>query len=173
MRPREKQLIEKRLKDFMEEVLPVDLFPFLPCLIQQDKEEIAAVQTNHGPTRATQTLVERLKRRDKGFANFVQALRKCGGAHTALLLDPFYMINDDDEDDDVTVADGSGLTYKMIGTAIDLAIPGNLMPVGACSEEQTEECYRLEESVAERYKDRKSDDNKRMRGELQKVSSRT
>ena len=47
------------------------------------------------------------------------------------------------------------------------------MPVGACSEEQTEECYRLEESVAERYKDRKSDDNKRMREELQKVSSRT
>lgn len=56
---------------------------------------------------------------------------------------------------------------------LDLAIPGNLMPVGACSEEQTEECYRLEESVAERYKDRKSDDNKRMREELQKVSSRT
>lgn len=47
------------------------------------------------------------------------------------------------------------------------------MPAGACSEEQTEECSRLEESVAERYKDRKSDDNKRMRGELQKVSSRT
>ncbi|XP_067017165.1 ATP-dependent RNA helicase DHX58-like isoform X3 [Acropora muricata] len=74
----------------------------------------------------------------------------------------------DDADDDVTVADGSGLTYKMIGTAIDLPIRGNLMPAGACSEEQTEECSRLEESVAERYKDRKSDDNKRMRGELQK-----
>lgn len=56
---------------------------------------------------------------------------------------------------------------------LDLAIRGNLMPAGACGEEQTEECSRLEESVAERYKDRKSDDNKRMRGELQKVSSRT
>ena len=93
MRPREKQLIDKRLKDFIEEVLPVELFPYLPCLKQQDKEEIAAVQTNHGPMKATQTLVDRLKRRDKAFANFVQALRKCGGAHTALLLDPFYMIN--------------------------------------------------------------------------------
>ena len=93
MRPREKQLIDKRLKDFIEEVLPVDLFPYLPCLFQGDKEEIQAVQTNHGPMKATQTLVDRLKRRDKGFANFVQALRKCGGAHTALLLDPYYMIN--------------------------------------------------------------------------------
>lgn len=93
MRPREKQLIDKRLKDFNEEVVPVDLIPYLPCLVQQDKEEIAAMQTNHGPTRATLTLVDRLKRRDKGFANFVQALRKCGGSHTALLLDPYYMIN--------------------------------------------------------------------------------
>ena len=54
---------------------------------------------------------------------------------------------------------------------LDLAIPGNLMPAGACSEEQREECYRFEKSVAERYKDRKSDDNKRMREELREVSS--
>lgn len=30
----------------------------------------------------------------------------------------FLLFTDDDADDDVTVADGSGLTYKMIGTAI-------------------------------------------------------
>lgn len=93
MRPYEKQLLEKRLKDFMEEVIPIELFPYMPCLIAQDKEEIQATQTNHGPIKATMTLVDRLKRRDKGFQHFVQALRKCGGEHTALLLDPFYMIN--------------------------------------------------------------------------------
>ena len=92
MRPQEKQLLDKRLKDFMEEVIPVELFPYLPCLIPQDREEIEATQTNHGPIYATRILVDRLKRRDGGFANFVQALRKCGSAHTALLLDPYYMI---------------------------------------------------------------------------------
>ena len=76
----------------MKEVIPVELFPYLPCLIAQDKEEIFATQNNHGPIRATMTLVDRLKRRDKGFPQFVQALRKCGGEHTALLLDPFYRI---------------------------------------------------------------------------------
>ena len=30
----------------------------------------------------------------------------------------FPLFADDDADDDVPVADGSGLTYKMIGTAI-------------------------------------------------------
>ena len=92
MRTQEKQLLDKRLKDFMEEVIPVELFPYLSCLKSQDKEEIEAKQTNHGPIHATRILVDRLKRRDGGFANFVQALRKCGSAHTALLLDPYYVI---------------------------------------------------------------------------------
>lgn len=92
MRPYEKQILDKRLQDFMKEVIPVELFPYLPCLIDQDKQEILATQTNHGPIRATMMLVDRLKRRDKAFVQFVQALRKCGGEHTALLLDPFYRI---------------------------------------------------------------------------------
>ena len=45
------------------------------------------------------------------------------------------------------------------------------MPAVACSEEQMKECYRFEKSVAERYKDLRSDDNKRMREELREVSS--
>ena len=92
MRPLEKQLLEKRLKDFMEDVIPDELFPYLPCLINQDKEEIEANQKLHGPIKATMILVDRLKRRDKGFENFVQALRHCGLEHTALLLDPFYRV---------------------------------------------------------------------------------
>lgn len=90
MRPYEKKILEERLKDFMEEVIPGDLLPYLSCLQQTDKEAIEATQSNKGPTTANQTLVDRLKRRDKGFSEFVRALRKCGSEHTALLLDPYY-----------------------------------------------------------------------------------
>ena len=92
MRPYEKQLLDGRLKHFMEEVIPDELLPYLPCLTPPDKQEILAKQTNHGPIKATYVLVDRLKRRDEGFPQFVQALRSCGGEHTALLLDPYYKI---------------------------------------------------------------------------------
>lgn len=90
MIPYEKKILDERLKDFMGEVIPVELLPYLPCLQKTDKEAIEAKQTNDGPTIANQVLVDRLKRRDKGFQQFVQALRKCGSEHTALLLDPYY-----------------------------------------------------------------------------------
>ena len=90
MRPYEKQILDQRLKDFQYEVIPIELLPFLPCLIQEDKEVIEAEQTNRGPIKATAVLVDRLKRRQKGFQDFVKALRKCGSEHTALLLDPNY-----------------------------------------------------------------------------------
>lgn len=92
MKSYEKQILDKRLKDFMEELIPVDVLPFLSCLQKTDKEAIEAVQRNDGPTRANYVLVDRIKRRDKGFQDFVQALRKCGFEHTALLLDPYYKI---------------------------------------------------------------------------------
>ena len=50
----------------------------------------------------------------------------------------------------------------------DLAIPGNLLLAGG-GEEQAHDCSRLEMSLAERYKDRKSEDNKRIREEFRKV----
>lgn len=90
MKPLEKHILDKRLKDFMEEFIPVDLLPHLSCLLKTDKEAIEASQRNDGPTRANSVLVDRIKRRDKGFQEFVQALRKCGNEHTALLLDPYY-----------------------------------------------------------------------------------
>ena len=70
-------------------MIPDELFPFLRCLIPEDKEAIKAEQTNRGPIRATAVLVDRLKRRH-GFQDFVKALRKYGSEHTALLLDPNY-----------------------------------------------------------------------------------
>ncbi|PFX15412.1 putative ATP-dependent RNA helicase DDX58 [Stylophora pistillata] len=87
----EKKILNERLKDFMEEVIPVDLLPYLTCLQQTDKEDIEATQNNKGPTTANQTLVDRLKRRDKGFSHFVRALRQTGNEQTALLVDPYYL----------------------------------------------------------------------------------
>ena len=86
----EKEILGERLKYFMHEVIPVELLPFLSSLQQMDREAVEASQRNEGPTRANHILVDKLKRRPKGFQNFVQALRKCGYEHTALLLDPYY-----------------------------------------------------------------------------------
>ena len=92
MRSYEKKILDTRLKDFHEELIPVDVLPYLSCLQKVDKEAIESTQRNEGPTRANSVLVDRIKRRDKGFQDFVQALRRCGFEHTALLLDPFYKI---------------------------------------------------------------------------------
>ncbi len=90
MKNYEKKILDERLKDFRKEVIPVELFPYLSSLQKTDKEFIEARQKNEGPTRANDLLVDRLKRRHKGFQDFVQALRKCGFEHTALLLDPYF-----------------------------------------------------------------------------------
>lgn len=90
MEPREKRLLDKKLKDFMMDVVPVDLLPYLPCLTRFDKEEIEASQRNHGPTRACCVLVDRLKKRQRGFQQFLQALSQNGSHHVVWLLDPNY-----------------------------------------------------------------------------------
>ena len=86
----EEKILDSRLQDFQEELIPVDVLPYLSCLQKVDKEVIEAKQKNEGPTRANSVLVDRIKRRHEGFQDFVQALRKCGFEHTALLLDPYY-----------------------------------------------------------------------------------
>ncbi|XP_068750718.1 uncharacterized protein [Montipora capricornis] len=90
MEPREKRILDEKLKLFMKDVIPVELLPYLSCLTRFDKEEIEASQNNHGPTRACYVLVDRLKKRSQGFKQFVQALRQSGFQHVALLLDPWH-----------------------------------------------------------------------------------
>ena len=91
MKPQEKEILEKRLKDFMGDIIPIELLPFLPCLRQQDREAVEAKQSNYGPSKATVVLIDRLKRKDRGFLEFVEALRVCGGEHIALMLDPYHL----------------------------------------------------------------------------------
>ena len=97
MEPREKRILDKKLKDFMMDVVPVDLLPYLPCLTRFDKEEIEASQRNHGPTRACCVLVDRLKKRQRGFQQFLQALRQSGSHHVVLLLDPNFCTSHEGE----------------------------------------------------------------------------
>ncbi|XP_015751012.1 PREDICTED: uncharacterized protein LOC107330992 isoform X1 [Acropora digitifera] len=97
MEPREKRLLDKKLKDFMMDVVPVDLLPYLPCLTRFDKEEIEASQRNHGPTRACCVLVDRLKKRQRGFQQFLQALSQNRSHHVVWLLDPNYYTSHEGE----------------------------------------------------------------------------
>ena len=97
MELREKRLLDKKLKDFMMDVVPVDLLPYLPCLTRFDKEEIEASQRNHGPTRACCVLVDRLKKRQRGFQQFIQALSQNGSHHVVWLLDPNYYTSHEGE----------------------------------------------------------------------------
>ena len=97
MELREKRILDKTLKDFMMDVVPVDLLPYLPCLTRFDKEEVEASQRNHGPTRACCVLVDRLKKRQRGFQQFLQALSQSGSHHVVWLLDPNYYTSHEGE----------------------------------------------------------------------------
>ena len=88
MEREQKELIYRHLSDLVDDVIPVDMLPYLPCLTSNDKEVIKCEETNHGPMRATQILVGRLVRRPNAFQEFIRALRETGCEHLAELLYP-------------------------------------------------------------------------------------
>ena len=91
MKPETKALLDKRVRHFLNDLIPVEILPFLSYLTEEDKQQIKCDETNYGPSRATQTLVNRLvKKDDMAFDEFVRALRKTGCDHVAMLLDPQY-----------------------------------------------------------------------------------
>lgn len=86
-----KSLLQERQIHFIDNLCPVDLFPYLKCLTTLDKEQIECTSKQNGDSRATQTLFERLYRRgDEVFSSFVRALRESGYEHLAMILDPLY-----------------------------------------------------------------------------------
>lgn len=84
----EKELINRYFPELVDDVIPVDMLPYLSCLTSNDKERIKCDETNHGPIRATQELLFRLVRRRNGFQEFIRALRATGCGHLADLLLP-------------------------------------------------------------------------------------
>ena len=88
MEREQKELIKQYLPELVDDVIPVDMLPYLSCLTSNDKEKIKCEETNHGPIRATQELVVRLVRRPNAFQEFIRALRETGCGHLAELLYP-------------------------------------------------------------------------------------
>ena len=88
MNREQRNLIDQFCPQIIQDVIPVDMLPYLLCLTHSDKEAIAHEETRFGPMRAAQELLSRLRRRPDGFEQFIQALTATGCAHLADLLDP-------------------------------------------------------------------------------------
>ncbi|KAK3735713.1 hypothetical protein QZH41_010147 [Actinostola sp. cb2023] len=154
-----KKLLEKRLEYFKDEVNPRDVIPLLKCLTIEDKQEIECQQNLHGAIRALGTLVDRLRRRDNGFEQFVVALRQQSLDHVAQLLDPLELVDQSDALNEAIIDNGK---FQIIGTVvgnhsitsvsvylIDVEVNGQI----TCTSNQgNERNLEFEKMVAEEYK---------------------
>lgn len=77
----ERNVIDKFAVDLKSDVLPIDLLPFLTCLTEDDREQIQFRQDREGPRSAVTILLDRLKKREKGFDQFLSALEENGCKH--------------------------------------------------------------------------------------------
>ena len=84
----DRSLIDQCFPQLAQDIIPVDMLPYLPCLTQTDKEGIKSEEVNRGPYRATILLLDRIQRRTNGFQELVDALRWTGCGHLADLLVP-------------------------------------------------------------------------------------
>ena len=84
----DRSLIDQFFPQLAQDIIPVDMLPYLPCLTQTDKEGIKSEEVNRGPYRATILLLDRIQRRTNGFQELVDALRWTGCGHLAHLLVP-------------------------------------------------------------------------------------
>ncbi|XP_078659837.1 antiviral innate immune response receptor RIG-I-like isoform X1 [Branchiostoma floridae x Branchiostoma belcheri] len=63
----------------LQVVVAMEMLPHLPCLSDQDKEQIMADNRNHGNSRALLTLLDRVTRCEPGwYTQFLQGLRTNG-----------------------------------------------------------------------------------------------
>ena len=84
-------LLQKRFIYYKSDVIPADVLENLLCLSEEDKEDILCCANNksEGNTKALEKLVKLLAHNDKGFDQFVVALRKANLDHVVSLLDPY------------------------------------------------------------------------------------
>ena len=84
MEVEQKEIINSLAEDLVDALTPVDLLPSLTrCLTAEDREKIACDERNDGYRRATQTLLDRLKKRRFAFEDFINALKKHGFSYLA------------------------------------------------------------------------------------------
>ncbi|XP_078588696.1 antiviral innate immune response receptor RIG-I-like [Branchiostoma floridae x Branchiostoma japonicum] len=77
----------------LQVVVAMDMLPHLPCLSDQDKDQIEAENRNHGNTRALITLIDRVTRCGPGwYTQFLEGLRRSKYDHLAdeLAMDRVY-----------------------------------------------------------------------------------
>ncbi|XP_078669056.1 mitochondrial antiviral-signaling protein-like [Branchiostoma floridae x Branchiostoma belcheri] len=61
----------------LQVVVAMEMLPHLPCLSDQDKEQIIADNRNHGNSHALLTLLDRVTRCEPGwYTQFLQGLRR-------------------------------------------------------------------------------------------------
>jgi hypothetical protein len=83
----QRQLLEQRLPHFQDDVIATELLNYLPCLTDEQKDQIAYDEKNYLPSKGVRTLVEKLEEYEEGFEQFVLALCKADLGHVAVLLD--------------------------------------------------------------------------------------
>jgi len=81
------KLLDARL-EYFNDVIATELLDKLPCLSQEQKDEITRINTLFTRQTALKTLVDVLKTYENGFEMFVKSLVEAGLEHDAVLLDP-------------------------------------------------------------------------------------
>lgn len=95
----ERDLISENITQLVEDVIPIDMLPYLPCLTKSDKEKIKCEETNHGSMRAAQELIDRLVRRRNSFRELITALCETGCRHLAVQLCPLQFHEENEQGD--------------------------------------------------------------------------
>ncbi|XP_048587740.1 antiviral innate immune response receptor RIG-I isoform X1 [Nematostella vectensis] len=163
MQPKQRELITKRLQYFQHDFRPTELLPRLTCLTEADSQQVECDENNKGATRATWTLIDKLKRRENGFEQFVLAVRCEGLGHIALLLDHSFEVSDEDilhEKEDTR-------RFYKIGSAVDIRITGRIT-----KKDLPDRQLDIEKLVAEKFAKLRSEDTKEIRKEFNKVLPR-
>lgn len=77
----EKSIIDRFASELKDDVMPYDTLPHLPCLTEDDREQIRYKQEREGPRAAVPILLGQLKRRPNGFEQLLTALECTGCKH--------------------------------------------------------------------------------------------
>lgn len=77
----ERSIVDQFSSELKDDVIPYDTLPHLPCLTEDDREQIQCKQDREGPRAAVPLLLGLLKRRPNGFEQLLIALECTGCKH--------------------------------------------------------------------------------------------
>jgi hypothetical protein len=162
----QRQLLQRRLSNFQDEVIATELFDSLPCLTDEQKDQIAYDEKNHLPSKGVRTLVEKLEEHEEGFEQFVHALCEADLGHVAVLLDAdysgktvlfLYLI---DKTSQLTIPIYSSILFSLF---LDIPITIRI------SKRHRERQLHLEREIASKFSNSSSNETKKLRQDFEKV----